>query len=844
MSRRDGGGPRARSAVNPRPIGGVLAAAIALALGVLAAWPIYQTARTWLVAAAALILGAGLAWARERWRLNPPVFLALALAAFVLTLVPVAVPQALGGGFLRGLVDGLAAVPLGWKQLLTLTLPVGSYRTVLVPLYLVLLVTALLVVLLAQRTGKSAALAAIPMLAPIAFGTVFGSSHVSAPLALGPVSISAPREIALWCTAIAAAATWIVWTAGAERRAALRLGRSGDEPELRRGRALRVSIGGVVVVTAILGGLVLAPVLDAGARAVPRDGVEPELVIRERPSPLASYRDAKRDENLDRVMFTVAGGGSGSRADALPPRLRLAVLDRYDGVDFHVGDDAAARFIRFPSGRQLERPARVSIEVGEGYRDIWVPTATLGTPPSFSGPRADALADAFYVNPDTDAAIGIPDGDSAQPGLRPGDGYSAEMETAPQGGRLGQPVSNAPLIDAETVPQLDAWVERQELGRDAEGLAELITRLRDRGYLSHSLTDDGDRAAWISRLAEQYGTRFFSSPGGHSLSRVEALFTQLNDQQEAAGEKASAEQLVAGVGDDEQFAAAAALVARLLGYDSRVVVGFRLGAAGGEEAPEVPGVPNCEQRCTGDNLAAWIEVRGDRGDWVPFDVTPQAELPPQTLQQGEQLPEHPTLPEERDAQEVDPPLGLDERGGGEQRENTEAEAAWLWPVLRGVGLGSAALLLVILPIAFLPLAKRRRAKRRRAEPEPELRALGAWEEMVDRARDAGVLIPAGATRSGIAASLGTAPAAWAAEQTDRAVFGPHGIDEAAAEMVWQAAEADRDERESARTRGARLRARYSLRSYGIELGRRRERAAGSGGGIAPTVKGEVRDGQP
>ncbi|PRI10322.1 hypothetical protein B4915_12255 [Leucobacter massiliensis] len=794
-----------RSAGPVRLLAGLLAAALAVTLGVAAAWPIYQTPRVWAVAGVALVLGSVVAWVRERWRLRPLVVVAVLLALFALSVVPVAVPQSFPAGFARGLLDGLAAVALGWKQLLTLSLPVGGYRTVLVPLYVVMLVAVLLIVVLAQRPGRRAAFAAIPMLAPVAFGTVFGASQLSEPLRLGPLTVVAPRELGVWLAAAGLAAVWVAWVSGADRRAALRLGRAGGG---RRGsRWLRGFAGAAILAISLLAGLVIAPALDAGARTVPRDSVDPELVILDRPSPLAAYRGAKRDDTLDRPLFAV----SGDRG--LPPRLRIAVLDEYDGVDFHVSGAEAGRFTRFPSGEALARPSRVTVEVDAGYAGIWAPTARLGSPPDFSGPRAEALSDGFYVNRETGAAIAVPRGD-ADGGLRDGDVYAAEMETAEAEAEIGEPRSAAPLIDLEAAPELARWIERQQQGDDASGLLTLVERLRERGYLSHSLSEADGGRAWLDRLSAEYGTRFEPSAGGHSLVRVEELFEQLNTQQAAAGERPRPGMLVAAVGDDEQFATAAALVARALGYDSRVVLGVRTDGAG------VPGVPACSEVCTGEHLAAWVEVRGDLGAWVPLDVTPQVEQPPQRLEEGEQLPEFPTTPEERDAQEVDPPAGLGEQGGSESGDAEDLALSWLWPLLRAAGLVAATVALLLIPALFLPLAKRRRARRRHALPDPELRALGAWEEMLDRARDAGVRLPAGTTRRETAEVLGTPPAVWAAHAVDRAVFSPDSIGEEDAEMVWRAAREDAAQRRAALGRWARLRAAYSLRSYGIGRGRR------------------------
>ncbi|UOQ59898.1 hypothetical protein MUN76_12725 [Leucobacter rhizosphaerae] len=795
-----------------RFVGGLVALALALALGVAAAWPIYATPWLGVVAASAWVLGAGLVWARERWRFSFVVTAALILGTLVLTIVPVAVPQALSSDLLRGLGDGLAAIALGWKQVLTLSLPVGTYQTVLVPAYVVMLATVILSLTLAVRRGRWSSLAALPLLAPVAYGTVFGASALSAPLHLGPLTITAPRELALWLAAGVLGAIWVAWTSGADRRAALRLGRSESDAPVSRGRAVRGLIAAAAVVVALGLGALVAPALDAGARAVPRDAVDPEIVVRDRPSPLAAYRLSKQDDRIDQELFTV------SADDGLPPALRLAVLDAYAGVDFHVSPDAAGRFTRFPSGDDLAAPSRVTVEIADGYQDIWAPASTLGAPPTFDGPRAAALADGFYVNRATGAAIAVPDGSAASPGLTAGDAYTAPMETRVADGKPGAPGSDAPLLDLETVPELARWIERQDVSTDGTGLGTLIERLRARGYLSHALSDTTGQPIWLQRLSEEYGTRFEPSSGGHSLARVEDLFAELNTQQESAGEGASDATLVAGIGDDEQFAAAGALIARALGYDSRVVVGVRFGDG-------VPGVPACEETCTGEHLAAWIEVQDESGNWFPMDVSPQTEQPPQRLEQGEQLPEFPTTPEERDAREVDPPIGLGEQAENGENPDDTAGASWLWPTLRIAGLSVAGLGLVLLPVLFLPLAKRRRARSRQAEPDPELRALGAWEEYVDRARDAGVHVPPGASRSGVAASIAGPASLGIAAAVDRAVFSPRGIDGAQADGIWAAVDQESRERAAAQTRWQRIRAAYALRSYGVRLGRGRTRDA-------------------
>lgn len=794
-----------------------LAVILATVLGVLAAWPIYQTWWLLVPASVGLLLGVGVPVFAAK-RLGMLSTCGVLFGAFVLTVVPVAVPQSFDQmplGIFRGLLDGVAGIVLGWKQLLTLTLPVGTYQAVMVPAFLIFLLAAFIATVIAMRTQRYASFAALPLAFPVAFGTVFGSSAVSAPLSIGPMQINAPRELGLWLAVAALGALWVWFTAGAERRAALRRGRIAGQ-HTGGGRALRGAIGGVTVLVALFAGLLLAPVLDNGMRQVPRDRIEPEIVLREQTSPLVAYRSWKRDGTIDTAVFAVTSSGD------LPNRLRLSVLDAYDGVDFHIGESEAGRFTRFPSGGRVTDPADVSVQIAEGYSDIWVPTSGLGSVPKFGGARAADLAEAFFVNRGTEAAIAVPGGRGTN-GLLPGDRFTATMQTSPDPQLSGVPASDGPEFDLDTMPELAAWVKAQDQQATAEGLLELIDRLRSRGYLSHSISNGEGEQVWIERLSSEYGTQFEPSAGGHSLARLEQLFAQLNTQQRLAGESPAPEMLVAGIGDDEQFAAAAALLARALGFESRVVIGVRLG----DTVEEVPGIPACESECTGENLAAWIEVRGSEGSWVPIDVTPQLELRPTTLEEGEQLPEFPTTPEERDAKEVDPPLGMGERSDSPENPSADEPSAWLMPVLRSVGLSLSALVLLALPFLFLPFAKQRRARNRRREPNPELRALGAWQELVEGAADAGVVIPAGANRTEVAEAIGTDPARWAASTATRAVFSAQGISEQEADWMWAAADADRAARNSELSAWQKLRAKYALGSYGVKIARWSTRAAES-----------------
>ena len=252
----------------------IVFAAAAVALGVIAAWPIYQTPWLLVPATAGLLLGAGVNALSDRRGWSAPVRLVAVAVVFALTVVPVAVPHSLAGapaGLLPALADGLAAAVLGWKQLLTLTLPVGAYQTVLVPAYVVFLGAPLATGWIARHAGRFAPAAAAPLLVPVAFGTVFGAAQLSSSLRLGPMVITAPRELALWIAVAGLGAAWVAWSGGAARRAALGLGRAAGSASLP-GRALRLATAAAMLVLAVLIGVTFAPAFGSD-RVVPRDRV-------------------------------------------------------------------------------------------------------------------------------------------------------------------------------------------------------------------------------------------------------------------------------------------------------------------------------------------------------------------------------------------------------------------------------------------------------------------------------------------------------------------------------------------------------------------------------------------
>lgn len=793
---------RRESPFDARGLLGLGYVALAAVLAAVAAWPVYGSPRMLVVALAGLVAGLGIAVVARLLRLHgflgALLVLLMAIVAYALLIVPVAVPSALGGParILAGVRDGFVGIVVGWKQLLTLALPLGEYQAVLVPFFVVVFVGTLVGGLLVVPDRPSSPLAVAAGLGMTLFGIVFGSSQLSEPLHLGPIVVPAPRELLVGVGGLVAAIGWLLLRSRSARRLALQRATAGTVQRsglsgwvaVRR----RVLAGGLIAAALVAGAAVAPAAAQFTDRSALRDRVEPELAVRQAPSPLSSYRAAFTSDRIEEPWFTIEGDPAGVE------RVRIATLDEFDGEMFQVAadpDDPDTRFTRLPRAA-VRGPGDAALEltVEDGYSGLWVP-APLGlvAAPAFHGSRANALEDGYHRSADGSTSISIAplpgSSGSSDPerGVQSGDRYS--LVASPDEVRgldaLGAPAAQ-PGLDEEAYPALADWVELQGQSRSAEGFAELVDRLRARGYLSHSASDGEDAAGWIGRMGPGY--TFLPSYSGHSVARVEALFTQLADQQRLAGDEASDAALVAGIGDDEQFAAATALMARYLGYESRVVLGFRLATA-----DEVDGVERCERSCTGGALAAWVEVRSQNGEWATVDVTPQHEVAPSLIQEGEQLPQHPTSPDRPDTDTLEPPPAQSDASDSAAAppEDGGLDLGALFATLRWVGLGLAAVLCLLLPWIVLLVVKAMRRHRRHGATEPEVRIVGAWDELIDRYADQGLLKGESASRSDTARAVGRPAATELAALVDRAVFAgdPPTADDA--DAAWAIVDAER-----------------------------------------------------
>ncbi|GAA1644787.1 transglutaminase-like domain-containing protein [Microbacterium flavum] len=779
-----------------RIVAGSLYVGVGVLLAAVAAWPIYRSASFVLLVVAATALAAGIA-ALVRWRgWDVWAVLALLAATILIVGVPLAVPTRLtdAAGLIHGLGELGAGLVVGWKDLLTVDLPVGAYRNLLVPALVVFLVGTTFALLLSWRRS-AVAVAAVPVvLAMSAFGLLFGRTDVSAPIELGPVTLHAPVETVIGLGALGSAVIWLSWRSRDARVAALRRAAASSGVRLRRSTrtgSRRLVLGAGMIALAGVAALAVPVAAVPAERSVLREATGPRIELSRAVSPLSSYRTMFQGapgspvDPQKRILFSVTGA-------AVPERVRLAVLDEYDGAVFRTGSDGSD-FVRMASSRTPPAGTAVDADIVIGDLDgIWMPSAGTLASVRFAGTRAAALADAFYVDDTLDAAV-------QTAGWRPGDAYRLRA-SVPASAPLGTAESPGDAGAGPDAPaSLRTWLQGHVTGTGGSALEGVVALLRQRGYLSHSLSES--QTAW---MADAGVDTFVPSAAGHSLARIDQMFTALLDREQDP-RAAQAGNFVAAVGDDEQFSVAVALLARELGFPARVVVGARTSAQDADLSVCDGGT------CRAEDLSAWVEVRSAAGEWIPVDATPQHAQAPSREVTAQPDPTVGTEVRPDAVEEVDPPKPAQEDTPTDVTRPDELDLAWLWTTLRVGGISLAVVLILVGPVLGILAAKALRRRARREAAAPADRIAGGWEEYLDAAADAGRTAPAASTRLEIAHALGSAAAPALAVSADRAVFsGGAATDDDAVEF-WRIVDGERTA--FAPTRWQRLRAAVSLRSF-------------------------------
>ena len=781
------------------------------AVGGAAAWHIYAASEMFAATFGTAAVGLGIAWLVRRsrwwWRIIVTAGTYVVIATLFSLRELLQDPAGAAGQVLR-----IVTAPVtGWKDILTLDLPLGNYQAVLAPYIAVVLTATVISMLLAWRGGLASGWApAVAVWMPL-FGLLFGSSVTE-------LRVQMLIGIATFGLALA----WLVWRARAARRLSLRRApRDGARSTgARRTSLVRLFSGIVIAAVAVGVGVWVTPhALSGQTRDVLRTNVDPRIEIDRAVSPLSTFRNYRTTDLLDTTLFSVSAPQSVTR-------VRLATLGAYDGIAMRPGgvetNEEATEFRRVPSALPNTTdgdPVTVTVTM-DSYADMWVPIAGDLVSAEFEGSRRAALADGFFYQRSSQTGVQLAGG-----GLAAGDQLVTQVVPADSSGIAEfMPGRTGGSVDPDLVPQsLTAWMGEQGVTLTGEGLAALIERLRERGYVSHSIVNDESSARWMDAFDVEV---FEPSRAGHTTARIDRLFSDLVTREQDAGSGAQPEDLVAAIGDDEQFAVAAFLMADSMGFDARVALGVTLDA--GHE-----GVPSCELGvCTGKNVTAWLEVRdATTGEWGILDVTPQHQIPPhaETTQRSE--PQHHTPVDSRHGDTVPPPDAAPNEGGVPPEEDGDTSGLWalIWPALRLTLIGLLVLLVLATPALVVLGLKRWNTRARVRAARPRQRLVGGWDEFVDRAVDHGAPYPRSETRLEYAGFVHADPetATELARIADRASFSTAQVTDAESAAYWELVHGAHATMRQSATRWARFRSRLSLRSLRVAMRREVRRQDGA-----------------
>ena len=740
-----------------------------LSIGLAAAslWPIYQTGQYVVLVAVGVALGTVIAAFGARFRWPSWVLVTAGFLAFLAVGVPLAVPDETISGVLpsvRGLLDLVSGIALGWKQLLTITLPVGAYQALLVPALLLVLAVTIVSISVALRASWGE-LAVIPPLVLFLVGIVFG-----------PARMGTPEWLAL--ALLGVTLLTLVWRRWRRRREAIRqLARSTPDAEGRplatageTGLGVRgIVAGGVILLLAGGASIAASSALPpAGDRHVLRTAVAQPFDPRDYPSPLSGFRRYLRDDETAQVQFRISGLPDGAR-------IRVATLDSYDGVVYAVGssavDSASGTFVRIPSSVDQSSTAGTALKLTvsvSGYQGVWLPTVGRFESIDFSGQDAARLDDGFYYNNTSGTAAvlgGLHSGDSyVLHAVLPDQPTTGELASATPGAATVPPIG---VVPDDLAQHLDSYVS----GKNAPGerLLAMLDGLKKEGYISHGL--DPSQPA---------------SRSGHAADRITELFTDPRM-----------------IGDAEQYSVAAALMARQLGFPARVVFGFA--PQGSASTLEV----------TGADVSAWIEVDTAQYGWVTIDPNPPVRPIPEEQPQDPAKIARPQSVVPPPADRVDPKETQTTPDSSQSEPDTlDPALVVLLQVLRVGGFLLLIVLVLAAPFLLIIAAKVRRRRIRQRAASALQRIRGGWDEFADAVVDHGFQPPPSATRSEVAAVVGTLPPRVLAAVADRAVFAPDEADPADADRVWDAVGELRTVLDQGLTRRRRLLALVSLRSLG------------------------------
>ncbi len=717
-----------------------------------------------VAAVGGLVVGVAVAVFTYQFAVGIPLTALAAVVAYFLLGTPIAVPSqgiAFALPTLHSLGSLATGAAYGWKDLLTLTTPIGA------PVYM----------------------SVVPYVAAWAVGLIFstlavrwlpghpGSSWRYAVALAGPIAlyivgvlVGTDQPVLAGVRGISFAVITLVWLGW------LRSPNQSSSASANRLLVRRKVTGTLVIVAvaAVVAGGVGAVVPPASyARFVLRDKITPPFDPLQYASPLSAFRYYTKTAAKTK-LFTVTGL---KRGDVI----RLATLDSYTGqlwnvVGTDVAADGSGSFnlvgTNLPTRPRTVTTTKRSIHITiDGYSGVWIPLVGDAQTLTLAGRAAGK--EVHYNAVTGTAALTGTHGEVSR-----GDKFhvTANVPVIPSAQQL-QNLATAQVTLPAVYP-IDAIVTQAQkhegTGTSYAKLTALAKYLQT-GYLSH-------------------GTTLSPSPSGHGANRMISMFPPNGTL----------------VGDAEQYASAFALEARSLGFPARVVMGFKPKIVAGQASVTV----------VGSDVTAWDEVAFSGVGWVPFYPTPtKTGKPPtspppaasQTVNQSRQ-PNRVGQPKNN----ILSPVAINKQ---KPKPTPFTVPGWVYATAVTV---TVPLIVYFVPLLLIAWLKRRRSRRRRTAGRGDERVAGAWDELTDNLAELGIRVPRRTTRVHAARLIqdqvpkpsdASLPSLVEfAATADEAVFGGQDIPDAAVATAWTVAASEISRVRKSLPRRRRWLSRFRVRS--------------------------------
>jgi transglutaminase-like putative cysteine protease len=560
----------------------------------------------------------------------------------------------------RLLIDGIEN---GWARILTAATPVDAIGPNLVlPLLTVWVVGVLSTELLLR--ARTVVWSVFPPVIGMCFGAAFGVGDPLDAFGRKPMALILVAIFGLLLLRTLAEAPGATPVPGSSSRSSVALRRLGA--------------GIPIVLVATLAGVLLGPKLPlAGSRPplVLRDHYDEQARVHPIVNPMALLAAAERDAAQAEVSGTKLPSIFVVDTSQPVERYRLASLDVYDGLQW----STTATYTT--AGHNLP-PAVPPIEADTVPTDQSI---TIGTVPG-----------GFWL-PAADRPVTVSRGDLL---FDPVSGTLAT--TAPTTGLSYTVRSAVPSYDLDSLKSAEI-TEGPAAAPYLATPAEVPDDLR--ALAAKAMTSSTFQLQQVYDLQQYLKVNYQLLPSdqarpGHSLDQIDQFLTNPDYSQ----------------GSPEQFAAAFALLARVAGIPSRVVVGYKGNGQAGEQV------------VTSADMTIWPEVLFDGLGWVPFDPTPSAEG-------TDAPPDQPTQGQASTGDVIAQAAAPTDQSDDTSADTTDESAAPLTPLAvvgRSVAAGAAVVLVAagLLTIVTGTMRRRRVNARRRAR-DPRAQIEGAWDETVD-----------------------------------------------------------------------------------------------------------------